>query len=56
MVLGSVPGVWASGLETEGPSPPVAGCPTKDCKEINKNIHRCSFFNALHTGMRDTVV
>lgn len=36
MVLGSVPGVSASGLETEGLGLPVvaqkSGCPTKDCK------------------------
>ena len=43
MVLGSVPGVSASGLEREDPDPPVvdqrAGCPTEDCvQKKKKNI------------------
>lgn len=55
MVLGSVPGVLASGLEKEDPDPPVAdqraGCPTEDCSAkkliITIIIIREVFFNAL---------
>lgn len=55
MALGSVPGVSASGLEKEGPDPPLAdltaGCPTEDCsgkKQIRiVIIIREVFFNAL---------
>lgn len=53
MVSGSVPGVSASGSETEGPSH-VAGCPTEDweSKQILHNCRRSYSFRSLNLNLK----